>query len=101
MVVKQPQDHKKKTEDSNDQEFRYTIGDKELIIPPFSKSINAGFLRKNRNLPMQDFVFLLLENILDEEQLELFDTMNLDEMNEFGKKWQEESGIELPESSAS
>lgn len=101
MVVKQPQDHKKKKDDAGRSEFRFPVGDKEIVVPPFAEVVTAGFIRKNREKSMQDVMFLLLEEILDEDSLELFDSLNLDRMREFGDKWQSEAGVELPESSAS
>lgn len=102
MAVKQPQDHKPKsaTEDTPD-EFRYMINGQELVIPALGKAAGAGFLRKNRNRSMQDFMMLLIESLLDKDELELFDSMDLLQMNDFFEQWQKESGIELPESSAS
>lgn len=102
MVVKQPQDHQKKstTEDAPE-EYRFTIDGRDLVVPSLGKAAGAGFLRKNRNRSMQDFMMLLIETLLDKDELELFDSMDLLQMNDFFEGWQKESGIQLPESSAS
>jgi len=96
MAVKQPQDHLSKIEP-----YRYRVGDSEIVLPPFKKAAKTGWLRKNRHLSEMDLTFMLIEDLLDEDQLALFDSLDLDEFEEFSKGWQQDSGVTLPESSAS
>lgn len=93
MAVKQPQDHLKKVS-----EFRWPVGDKEIVLPAFKQAATAGWLRKNRNKSDVDMTFLLLEQLLNDEELELLDQLNLGEFNEFSEKWQSDSGVAIPES---
>lgn len=58
----------------------------------------AGFLRKHRNKTELDFMFTLVEKFADDEALEAFDELEIEEMKEFFKEWQEGSGAFLGES---
>lgn len=102
MAVKQPQDHKSKASGLPQSEFRYTTRSGEkLVIPPFGETVTTGFLRRNRDKSMNEMVFLMLEEILDEDALRIFDEMKLNEFEQFSEMWQNEAGVDGPESSAS
>lgn len=92
-----PQDRKPKAADVPD--FTYLLPDGETItVPPFRRAMTAGFLRKHRNDAEVDLLFGIIETLLDEDDLDRFDGMNLDELEAFFDAWKLDSKLDLPES---
>lgn len=78
----------------------YTIehGGKKIVLPDF-KEMPVGVVRKARNAEAEDAMWLILENILDEKQLAIIDTMPLSQFTDAMSKWTQ--GAALGESSQS
>jgi len=74
--------------------FVYTTpkGD-EIVAPHFEDAMSAGFVRKHRNDKVEEQMFALVEEALNEESLEAFDKLRPSEMEDFYTKWQEHAGI--------
>ena len=81
--------------------FRYTTQAGKVIVLPPMQSVKSGVLRKNRNKPEIEFMFLILESIVDDENLELLDELGMDETGDLYEKWQEFNGVTVGESSGS
>lgn len=69
-----------------------TSGGKTITLPRFG-NLPAGMFRKVRKLEPADQMFTFLEELLDDDQLEIYDAMAQDEANEFAKQWQEDAGV--------
>jgi len=87
-MPKKPQDHKSGL-------FEWSTDAGTITLPAITK-IKAGTLRKIRNVPDLDAVFILLEDVCDAEQLALVDNLDVGELNDMFAAWQE-SG-DLPQS---
>lgn len=59
---------------------------KKVILPAF-KEIPVGVIRKARKSDADDAMWFMLEEILDEKQLAIIDTMPLDVFTEAMKGW--------------
>lgn len=60
--------------------------------------VKAGFLRKNRHKDEVDIMFLIIEEVATDEALEIIDQLSMEDLKNFFKDWQEESGALLGES---
>lgn len=78
----------------------YTIehNGKKITLPGF-KDLPVGIIRKARNVNQDEAMWLMLEELLDEKQLAIIDTMTLSEFTEAMKGWTQ--GAPLGESSQS
>jgi hypothetical protein len=59
---------------------------KKITLPAF-KDLPVGVIRKARKEDGEDIMWFILESILDEKQLELVDSMSLEQFNEAMKGW--------------
>ncbi|PRB08617.1 hypothetical protein CQ047_12110 [Microbacterium sp. MYb72] len=82
------------------EKFHYTIGETEITLPRF-EDIEVGVIRKIRKLGQVDQILTLIESYLDEVQLEAFDTLTREGLEEFATAWRTGSSVTLGESSAS
>lgn len=92
MAKKKPQDHKP----SKGKLLTIDTPAGDVHIKKFD--VSAGFLRKNRHKEEVDLMFLIIEEVADEEALETIDQLSMDGLKTFFKDWQEASGVELGES---
>ena len=83
------------------QDFTYTTeAGATITLPPFS-TIPFGVIRKLRNEPEQEQVFLLVEELADPAALEQIDRLGMAEIGVLFAGWQEQAKVNLGESSAS
>lgn len=92
MAKKKPQDHKP----AKGKLLTIETAAGDVNIKKFD--VSAGFLRKNRHKEEVDLMFLIIEEVADEEALETIDQLSMKELKTFFKDWQEASGVELGES---
>jgi len=82
-----------------EKKFTYTTRDGSVIEMLSADAIPAGALRRNRNKSEVDFMFSVVEDIMDEDSLEVLDRMPVSEVGELFQKWQAgNDGVALPES---
>ena len=82
------------------EKFHYPTKHGEIVLPRFS-NLKTGMMRKVRRMDPADQIFTILEELLSEEGLEIFDKMDGEEMEEFVGAWQANAGVILGESKAS
>lgn len=99
MTARTPQDHKKAKAELGD--FTWTVGDEKVTLPALDSLMTFGTVRKTRHLPQSDALFLVLEENVDEPTLTVLDKMRASEIEAFLVAWQEHSGMDMGESSAS
>lgn len=105
-MPKQPQDRKQKAvvtaaeKATGDGPFVYETEAGETITLPSINSLTGGMIRKHRRRDEVDFMFSLIEEIADEENLEKVDALSFREMNRLFTAWQEdgEDGATVPQS---
>jgi hypothetical protein len=68
-----------------------------VTLPPAGR-LKSGLLRKLRNGTDLDFMYGLLEEVLDEENLEKTDNLELEELEAMFRAWQAGAGASRPES---
>lgn len=92
------------TKKTADRSFTWERGGKTIVAPYLEDVMNAGLLRRLRDKSIQDQMFALVEEGLDEANLAVFDTLPLTRregddpeahptMDEFYTAWQEDAGI--------
>lgn len=90
------------TTKKTDRLFTWEKGGKTIVARYFEDVMNAGLLRRLRNAPLQDQMFVLVEEGMDAENLAVFDTLAIvrregdtetPTMDEFYTAWQEDAGI--------
>lgn len=91
-MPKQPQDHKQS------RKFTYRTKAGESITLPALTEIPSGLLRKHRKLPEVDFMFSVLEDSMDADELEKLDEVSVAEVQEIFQAWQADEGASFPES---
>lgn len=90
-MPKQPQDHQTS-------EFTHKFADGDTVtLPRFGSLMTFGRVRKMRHLPEAEQMFLLMEEVCDEDQLAVLDKMDTAETQEFFSGWQKHSGVDLGE----
>ena len=78
--------------------FTYETPKGDLIeAPHFEDAMTAGFVRKHRNDSVEEQMFALVEEALEDESLAAFDKLRPSEMEDFYTKWQEHAGISAGE----
>lgn len=94
MTVAQPEDHQSPT-------FVYrTLAGTVVTLPRFKKVVTFGLARRMRKLPDSEQMFALVEEVCDDAALKALDEMDMPETEAFFSAWQEDSGVDLGESSA-
>lgn len=95
---RKPQDHLPKTAEPI---FGFTgVDGQEHYLPEFSvenAGLTGGDLRKNRN-DEQELVFLVLEKLVPDDAMAALDALPLKRYEEVLVKWQEASGVSVPQS---
>lgn len=95
MAVKKPQDHlSPATED-----FVFKSSEGEVRLPKFG-AIKFGVIRRMRKEDPSEQMFMLVEEVAA-DSLPIIDELPQQEIEELFTKWQEDSGVEQGESSAS
>lgn len=90
-----PQDHQ-----SPDFTYRFADG-RTVTMARFKKVMTFGRARKLRKLPESEQMFVIFEEVCDEETLAALDDMDADETQAFFEAWQADSGVSLGESESS
>lgn len=72
----------------------------EIVLPRFG-NLPAGLFRKVRKLEPADQMFTLLEELLSEEELAVYDELTQEDANRLAADWQSESGAPVGKSSGS
>lgn len=81
------------------EKFHYATASGAEITLPRMNQIKAGLIRRHRAKEPMDFIFSLLEELDDQENLAKIDDLSTDEFNDLVGKWQSE--VTLGESSGS
>lgn len=66
--------------------FKIKHKDKTITLPDF-KEMPVGVIRKARKLSTDEQMWFILEEILDDKQLAVLDSMNLGEFNTAMTEW--------------
>jgi len=83
------------------QDYTYTTeAGATITLPPFS-TIPFGVIRKLRNEPEQEQVFMLVEELADDAALAEMDKLGMAEIGVLFAGWQEQAQVTVGESSAS
>lgn len=93
---KKPQDHKSPA--NEDFVFKSSAG--EVRLPKFG-AIKFGVIRRMRKEDPAEQMFMLVEEVSTEEVLTMIDDLPQSEIEDLFTKWQEDSGVDQGESSAS
>ena len=64
----------------------------EISLPPL-KTLKAGILRKHRTKDDIDFMFSVLEDLMDEDNLSRVDDLDMGEANDLFAAWQKDAGV--------
>lgn len=96
MAVKKPQDHLSPATD----EFVFGSSAGEVRLPKFGQ-IKFGVIRRMRKEDPSEQMFMLVEEVSDEATLAVIDDLPQKEIEALFTKWQEDSGVDQGESSAS
>lgn len=83
------------------QNFTWTSPSGKQVTLPSLNTIPAGVLRRHRKLDEVDFVFTILEDVLDEDGLAQLDSLGFGEINGLFEAWQKNAGATVGESSGS
>ena len=88
-----PQDHKTAGV------FVWASSDSVKISLPSMSSLKAGTVRKYRKLPEVDFMFSILEDMADPDELDKIDELSTTDLNALFSAWQaDEDGASFPQS---
>jgi hypothetical protein len=96
MAVKKPQDHLSPATD----DFVFASSAGAVTLPKFG-AIRFGVIRKMRKEDPSEQMFMLVEEVSSAETLEVIDALPQKEIEVLFTKWQEDSGVDQGESSAS
>ena len=77
--------------------FVYQVDGEDLKLPSF-KHLPGRLLRRYRKLEEMDFLYSILEELLDDEGLELLDSMDSSQQNDLFSKWQKAAKVSVPQS---
>ena len=69
----------------------------KISLPPLDR-ITAGTIRKYRKLPDLDFMFSMLEEVMDEGSLAALDDLTLTEAEQLFQDWQTNAKVSVPQS---
>ena len=69
----------------------------EIALPSI-QSLTAGMIRKHRNEAPLDFMFSILEALLDEDELAKVDDLTLPDTEALFTAWQASEGVSVPQS---
>lgn len=72
--------------------FKWTAPEGDTIELPSLRRLKAGTIRKYRKLGGDDYMFTLLEELLDEKTLARIDDLDASDFNEMCEKWSAELG---------
>lgn len=92
-----PEDHKAPKGETM---FSYDSPAGKVELPKFAE-LPFGVLRKMRKMDEDEVPFFLIEATATESNLEIVDTLSIEQVGELFTAWQADSGITAPESSAS
>ncbi len=76
--------------------FKFEGEDKTIALKPFDQ-LPAGILRKNRNNDAEG-MWAMLEWALTEKDLETFDLLPANQLEEVLEKWQKDAEVDAPKS---
>lgn len=83
------------------EKFHYTVpGTKKKIELPKFSSLPFGAIRKIRGASEEDQIFVMFEATADEKNLDVIDTLTIEEVGELVDAWQKDAGVDLGESAA-
>ena len=77
--------------------FEYTFDGKKITLPLLSK-LKFGLIRKMRKESAEEQMFMLVEQLADDESLAVIDEMDSGQVAEFMEAWQEASDVDSGES---
>ena len=77
--------------------FEYTFDGKKITLPLLSK-LKFGLIRKMRKESAEEQMFMLVEQLADDETLAVIDEMDSGQVAEFMEAWQEASDVDSGES---
>lgn len=73
------------------EQFHWTSESGVEIVLPHMNKIKAGIIRRHRNSEPVDFIFSVLEEVADEENLAKADDLETEEINALFEDWQKAS----------
>lgn len=82
------------------EKFHWTSPSGVEIVLPHMDKIKASVIRRHRKSDPVDFVFSVLEEVSDQENLARADELDMSEINELFEAWQK-AGASVGESSGS
>ena len=97
---RKPQDRKPKAADAEDC-FTFEHEGKSYTLKPTLDHLTPRFMRANRRREDVDAFFTILEELADEVQLEVIDSMSGEEFGELSKDFYKHLGATQGESAAS
>lgn len=97
---KKPQDRKPKAVEAEEC-FTFTHNGESYTLKPTMESITPGFMRRIRKFDDLDAFFTILEELADDEQLAVVDSMSHAEFGELSKEFYAHLGATQGESAAS
>lgn len=80
------------------EKFHFTADDGAEIVLPSMNSLKGGLLRKYRKLDSLDFLYSIIEEVADEDEIAKLDNLERDELNRCFEKWQKFDGVTFPQS---
>lgn len=70
------------------EKFRWTSSEGVEIVLPHMDKIKAGIIRRHRKEEPVDFIFSVLEEVGDEENIAKVDDLETPDLNALIEKWQ-------------
>ena len=83
------------------EKFHHTLEDGTVITLPKFKFVPAGVIRRTRTSNQADQIFSAIEAVASDETVKQIDELTSEQLNDFIKAWQKNSGVTMGESSAS
>lgn len=90
------------------EQFHYKTDGGDTVTLPKMENVPGGILRKarlevrkNDDVGQDEYMWALLEGVLDEDQLDVVDSLGIAEIGRLFDAWSEDSRTSAPESSAS
>jgi hypothetical protein len=96
MAVKQPEDKKTKRHPKSEK-FTFTTDDGDTIQATYVENLPYAFVEELGGLDDKDVQKRFIDEILSDEDKELFKTLTIGEVVDFFKAWQDESALSLGE----
>lgn len=78
------------------EKFTYTFDKKKITLPKFDQ-LPFGIARKLRKADENEAMFLLIESVADDKDLEVIDTMPMSEIEKFIQAWMKDAGVSAGE----